>query len=132
MEKWMFPGCAEVQLEKQKLTSKLARDVKNHKQAFFRYINSKQKQKEDTGLLLNRRDESLTNSSEKVEVLNSFSTSTAGPQVSGTKMQAGANTGLLSVKAESMCELLLELDPYDSMGSDDIAPRGQGSWIMSL
>lgn len=31
MEKWMFPGWAEVQLEKQKLTSKLARDVKNHK-----------------------------------------------------------------------------------------------------
>lgn len=49
----------------------------------------------------------------------------------GTKTQADASTDLLSVKAELLCELLLELDPYDLRGCDDILLRGQ-DWIMSL
>lgn len=50
-----------MQLEKQKLELRLARDVKNHKKGFFRYVSNKQKQKENTGPLLNRRGELATN-----------------------------------------------------------------------
>lgn len=44
-----------VRKAKADLKLKLARDVKNHKQIFFKYINNKEKQKENTGLLLNCR-----------------------------------------------------------------------------
>lgn len=37
--------------------------------------NNKQKQKEEIGPLLNRRDEVVTTNAEKVEVLNTFFTS---------------------------------------------------------
>ncbi|GAB0204370.1 hypothetical protein GRJ2_002902600 [Grus japonensis] len=113
---------AKVQLE-----LKLARDVKNYKKGFFRYINNKQKQKENIGPLLNRRGELVTNNAEKAEVLNisftSVSTSTVGPPALGTKIQVDANTDPPSVKEELVCELLQELDPYKSMGSDNIHPR---------
>ncbi|GAB0210341.1 hypothetical protein GRJ2_003499900 [Grus japonensis] len=86
------------------LELKLARDVKNYKKGFFRYVNNKQKQKENIGPLLNRRDELVTNSAEKAEVLNTFFTSvftsTVGPQALGTKIQVDANMDLPSVKEE--------------------------------
>ncbi|GAB0206364.1 mitochondrial enolase superfamily member 1 [Grus japonensis] len=109
------------------LELKLARDVKNYKKGFFRYVNNKQKQKENIGPLLNRRDELVTNSAEKAEVLNTFFTSvftsTVGPQALGTKIQVDANMDLPSVKEELVCELLQELDPYKSMGPDNIHSR---------
>jgi len=40
-----------VRKAKSELELKLARDVKNYKKAFFRYINNKQKQKENIGPL---------------------------------------------------------------------------------
>jgi len=57
------------------LKLKLARDVQNYKKGFFRYINNKQKQKESTGLLSNRRGEIVTNNTNRAEVLNTFFTS---------------------------------------------------------
>ena len=41
----------------------------------------------------------------------------------GTKIQVDANTDPPSVKEELVCELLQELDPYKSMGPDNIHPR---------
>ncbi|GAB0204441.1 phosphatidylinositol 4-phosphate 5-kinase type-1 beta [Grus japonensis] len=110
---------AKVQLE-----LKLARDVKNYKKGFFRYVNNKQKQKENVGLLLNRRGEIVSKgNAEKAEVLNiSFtcvSTSPVGPLALGPKVQVDANTDPPSVKEELVCELLQELDPGRLMGPDD-------------
>ncbi|GAB0180769.1 mitochondrial enolase superfamily member 1 [Grus japonensis] len=106
---------------------KLARDVKNYKKGFFRYVNNKQKQKENIGPLLNRRGELVTNNTEKAEVLNTFFTSvftsTVGPQALGTKIQVDANADPPSAKEELVCELLQKLDPYKSMGPDNIHPR---------
>lgn len=45
-------------------TLKLSRDVKNPKKGYFVYVNSK-KQKENMDLMLNRRDELVTNNAEK-------------------------------------------------------------------
>ena len=87
----------------------MARDVKNYQKEFFRYIKNKQKQKENTGPLLNKRGELVTSSAEKAEVLNTFFTSvftrTVGPQALGTKTQVNANTDPPSVKEEVVCEL---------------------------
>ena len=109
---------------------KLARDVKTYKKGFFGYINIKQKQKENIGLLLNRRGELVTNNAEKVEDVNTFFisifTSTAGPQALRTKIQVDANTDPPSVKEELVCELLQELDPYKLMGPDIIQTRVLG------
>lgn len=44
-----------VRKAKADLKLNLARDVKNNTKMFFKYINNKEKQKENTGLLLNRR-----------------------------------------------------------------------------
>ena len=82
----------------------MARDVKNYRKGFFRYVNNKQKQKKNTGPLLNRRGELVTNNTEKAEVLNTFFTSvftnTVGPPALKTKIQVDANIDPLSVKKE--------------------------------
>ena len=114
---------------------KWARDVKNYKEGFFRYVNNKQKQKEIIGPLLNRRGELVTHNAEKAEVLNTFFTSaftsTVGLQALGTKMQVDANTDPLSVKEGLVCELLQELDPYRSMGPDNKRQEKTGRRLMS-
>ncbi|GAB0188526.1 mitochondrial enolase superfamily member 1 [Grus japonensis] len=116
-----------VRKAKAQLELKLARDVKNYKKGFFRYVNNKQKQKDNIGPLLNRRGELVTNNADKAEVLNAFFTSvftsTTGPLALGTKIQVNANTDPLSVKEELVCELLQELDPYKLIGPDHIHPR---------
>ncbi|KAK4828820.1 hypothetical protein QYF61_000877 [Mycteria americana] len=48
---------------------------------------------------------------------------TVGPQAWGTKIQVDTNTDPLSVKEELICELLQELDPYISIGPDNIHLR---------
>ena len=104
----------------------MARGVKSKKKVFLRYINNKQKQKKNTGPLLNRRGELVTNT-EKADVLNTFFisifTSTIRPQTLATKTQVDANTDPLSVEEELVCELLQELDPYKLMGPDVIHLR---------
>ena len=44
-----------------------ARDVKDNKKSFFEYINSKQKTKENEGLLLNKVGALVMEDAEKVE-----------------------------------------------------------------
>ena len=84
-----------VRKTKAHLELKLARDVKNYKKGFFRYVNNKQKRKENTGPLLNRRGELVTNNTERQRFSTLSSpvfTSTVGPQALGIKIQVDANT----------------------------------------
>lgn len=115
---------------KVQLKLKLARVIKTYKKGFFRHVKNKQKQKENTDPLLNKRGELVANDAERAEVLNTFFpsviTSTVKPQAMGIKIikiQVDANTDPPSVKEELVRELLQELDPYKSMGPDNIHLR---------
>ncbi|GAB0188533.1 mitochondrial enolase superfamily member 1 [Grus japonensis] len=61
----------------------LARDVKENKKGFFKYISSKRKNRENVGPLLNEVGALVTEDTEKVELLNAFFasvfTAKAGP-----------------------------------------------------
>lgn len=56
-----------MQSEKQNLELKQARDVKNHKEGFIRFVINKQKQKGNTGPLLHRRGELVTDNTLKAQ-----------------------------------------------------------------
>ena len=66
----------------------LARDVKDNKKGFFKYISSKRKTGDTVGPLLNKEEALATQDAEKAELLNAFfasvSTAKAGPQASQT------------------------------------------------
>ncbi|GAB0179374.1 mitochondrial enolase superfamily member 1 [Grus japonensis] len=67
----------------------LARDVKDNKKGFFKYISSKRKTRENVGLLLNEVGALVMEDTEKVELLNAFfalifATAKATPQESQT------------------------------------------------
>ncbi|GAB0204162.1 mitochondrial enolase superfamily member 1 [Grus japonensis] len=74
------------------LELKLARDVKDNKKGFFKYIGSKRKTRENLGPLLNEVGALVMEDIEKVELLNaffaSFLTAKAIPQESQT-MEVG-------------------------------------------
>jgi len=50
----------------------LARDVRNNKKGFFKYISSKQKARDNMGPLLNEVGVLVTEDAEKAELLNAF------------------------------------------------------------
>ena len=64
--------------------NKSARDVRNNKKGFFKYIISKWKTRDNVGPLLNEAGVLVTEDAEKAELLNAFFTSVfstkAGPQ----------------------------------------------------
>ncbi|KFQ62499.1 hypothetical protein N334_03741, partial [Pelecanus crispus] len=65
--------CREaVRKAKARMELNLARDVKNNKQGFYRYINQKRKVKESIPPLMNKKGELVSTDEEKAEVLNNF------------------------------------------------------------
>lgn len=58
--------------------------------------------------------------------------STVGPQTLRTKIQVDVNTDPPLVKEDSVRELLQELDPYKSVGADNIHPRVLADIIAKL
>ncbi|PKU34778.1 rna-directed dna polymerase from mobile element jockey-like [Limosa lapponica baueri] len=70
------------------LQSNLARDVKDNKKGFFKYISRKRKTEENVGPLLNEVGALVMEDAEKAELLNAFFasvfTAKVGPQESQT------------------------------------------------
>jgi len=60
------------QMEEKDLELNLARDIKDNKKGFFKYIKSKWKTRESMGPLLNEVGSLLMEDAEKVELLNAF------------------------------------------------------------
>ncbi|KAK4806872.1 hypothetical protein QYF61_012593 [Mycteria americana] len=116
-----------VRKAKAQLELKLAKDVKYNKKGFFRYVSSKQKHREDRGLLLNRAGKLVTTNADKAEVLNTFFASVfigiAGPQITGSSSYSNACVVPPVAEEGLVCGLLQRLDPHKSMGQDGIHPR---------
>jgi len=108
----------------------LARDVKNNKKGFFKYISSKRKTRENVGLLLNEAGVLVTEDAEKAELLNAFFASVfsakAGPQESqalGVREEAYREDDLPLVEEDCVRDRLSNLDTHKSMGLNGMHPR---------
>lgn len=115
-----------VRKEKADLNLKLARDVKNQKQMFFKYISNEEKQKEYIGLLLNRR---VNNSP---AILNTMSYSKLpsplplqallGPWDPWEPSCPGWYKTKPAIRGERVEETLQEPGPYTLMSPKDTYP----------
>ncbi|KFQ57969.1 hypothetical protein N334_08085, partial [Pelecanus crispus] len=62
----------EVRKAKVRMELNLARDIKDNKEGFYRYINQKRKVKESVLPLMNKKGDLVSTDEEKAEVLNNF------------------------------------------------------------
>ncbi|XP_068785519.1 uncharacterized protein [Struthio camelus] len=118
-------GWAKAQLE-----LNLARDVKDNKKAFFKYIRSKRKTRENVGPLLNGAGALVTKDTEKAELLNAFFasvfTAKASPeefQTLETREEGWRKEDSPLVEEDQVRDLLSKLDIHKSMGPDGMHPR---------
>jgi len=108
----------------------LARDFKDNKKGFFKYINSKRKTRDSVGLLLNEVGVQVTEDAEKVELLNAFFASVfsakAGPQESQAleiREEDCRKDDLPLVEEDCERHHFSNLDAHKSMGPDGMHPR---------
>ncbi|GAB0209097.1 hypothetical protein GRJ2_003375400 [Grus japonensis] len=108
----------------------VARDVKDKKEGFFKYISSKRTTRENVGLLLNEVGALVMEDTEKAELLNaafaSLFTAKVGPQETqtlevGQKILRKEDPPL--VEEDWVREHLGKLDIHKSMGPDGMHPR---------
>jgi len=66
----------------------LARDVKDNKKSYFKYISSKRKTRNNVGPLLNEVSDLMTENIEKAELLNAFFASVFSAKTSPQESQA--------------------------------------------
>ncbi|GAB0209109.1 mitochondrial enolase superfamily member 1 [Grus japonensis] len=108
----------------------VARDVKDKKKGFFKYISSKRTTRENVGLLLNEVGALVMEDTEKAELLNatfaSLFTAKVGPQETQT-LEVGQKVlrkeDLPLVEEDWVREHLGKLDIHKSMGPDGMHPR---------
>jgi len=107
----------------------LARDVKDNKKSFFKYISSNQKTRENVGLLLNEEGVLVTEDAEKAELLNACFSSVfsakAGPQESQAlevREEACRKDDLPLVEEDNVRDHLSNLDAHKPMGPNGMHP----------
>ncbi|GAB0183275.1 hypothetical protein GRJ2_000792800 [Grus japonensis] len=108
----------------------LARDVKDNKKGFCKYIGDKRKTMENVGPLLNKTEDLLIQDMEKVEVLNatftSVFTSKSGlqkSQVPETKGKVWSKDDVPLVEDDQVREYLCKLRIRKSMDPDGMPPK---------
>ncbi|GAB0209770.1 mitochondrial enolase superfamily member 1 [Grus japonensis] len=108
----------------------LARDVKDNKKSFYRYVSEKRRTRENVGPLQNEMGDLVTQDMEKAEVLNDFfasvftskgSSHTA--QVTEGKVRDWENEEPPTVGEDQVREYLRNLKVHKSMGLDEMHPR---------
>ncbi|GAB0206764.1 mitochondrial enolase superfamily member 1 [Grus japonensis] len=112
------------------LELKLARDVKDNKKGFFKYISSKRKTRENVDPLLNEVSALVMEDTEKAELLNAFFvsvfTAKVDPQESQT-LEVGEKVwrkeDLPLVEEDWVREHLGKVDIHKSMGPDGMHPQ---------
>ncbi|GAB0183643.1 mitochondrial enolase superfamily member 1 [Grus japonensis] len=108
----------------------LARDVKDNKKDFFKYISSKRKTRENVGPLLNEVGALVTEDTEKAELPNaafaSVFTAKAGPQESQTlevREKVWRKEDFPLVEEDQVRDHLRKLDTHKSMSAEGMHPR---------
>ncbi|GAB0185602.1 mitochondrial enolase superfamily member 1 [Grus japonensis] len=122
---------AREQLRKAKapIELNLARDVKDNKKSFYRYVGDKRRMSENVGPLQNETGDLVTQDMEKAEVLNDFFTSvftgkcglTHTAQV--TEGRDWENAEPPTVGEDQVREYLRHLKVHKSMGPDEMHPQ---------
>jgi len=108
----------------------LARDVKNNKKVFYRYIGRKRQAKESVPPLLYEDGELASSDTEKAEVFSEcFASVFTGGQTSRVcqdpePLGEGVGSGFCpTVTVEQVQDLLMKLNECKSMGPDDMHCR---------
>ncbi|GAB0206425.1 mitochondrial enolase superfamily member 1 [Grus japonensis] len=106
----------------------LARDVKDNKKSFYRYVSDKRRTRENVGPLRNETGDLVTQDMEKAEVLSDFFASVfTGKSLSHTAQVAEGrdweNAELPTVGEDQVREYLRNLKVHRSMGPDEMHPQ---------
>ncbi|GAB0176707.1 mitochondrial enolase superfamily member 1 [Grus japonensis] len=106
----------------------LARDVKDNKKSFCRYVSEKRRMRENVGPLRNETGDLVTQDMEKAEVLNDFFASVfTGKCLSHTAQVTEGrdweNAELPAVGEDQVREYLRNLKVHKSMGPDEMHPQ---------
>ncbi|GAB0184863.1 mitochondrial enolase superfamily member 1 [Grus japonensis] len=106
----------------------LARDVKDNKKSFYRYVSDKRRTRENVGPLQNETGNLVTQDMEKAEVLNDFFASVfTGKCWSHSDQVAEGrdweNAELPTVGEDQVREYLRNLKVHKSMGPDEMHPQ---------
>ncbi|GAB0208425.1 mitochondrial enolase superfamily member 1 [Grus japonensis] len=108
----------------------LARDVKDKKKGFYRYVSEKRRTRENVGPLWNETGDLVTQDMEKAEVLNDFFASvftgnclSHTAQVTEGKGRDWENAEPPTVGEDQVREDLRNLKVHKSMGPDEMHPR---------
>ncbi|KAK4820966.1 hypothetical protein QYF61_009211 [Mycteria americana] len=119
-----------VRKAKAQLELNLARDAKNNKKGFYRYINQKRKVKESVPPLMNKNGDLVLTDKEKAEVLNNFfalvfsgDRSPHPSQVNGQHVADQGGKAPPTVREDQVHDHLRNLNIYKSMGPDEMHPR---------
>jgi len=112
------------------LELKLARDVKDNKKSFFKYISSKQKTRDNVGPLLNKVCVLVMEDAEKAGLLNAFFASVFGAKASPqeshvpeVREEACRKDDLALVEEDCVRDHFSNLDTNKSMVPDGMHPR---------
>ncbi|KAK4822131.1 hypothetical protein QYF61_010254 [Mycteria americana] len=108
----------------------LARDAKNNKKVFYRYINQKRKVKESVPPLMDENGDLVSTDEEKAEVLNNFFASVFSgnhsphpSQVNGQHVGDQGAKAPSTVREDQVRDHLRNLNIHKSMGPDEMQPR---------
>ncbi|GAB0203984.1 mitochondrial enolase superfamily member 1 [Grus japonensis] len=106
----------------------LARDVKDNKKSFYRYVSDKRRMGENVGPLRNEMGDLVTQDMEKAEVLNDFFASVfTGKALSHTAQVTEGrdweNAEPPTVGEDQVPEYLRNLKVHKFMGPDEMHPR---------
>ncbi|GAB0179811.1 mitochondrial enolase superfamily member 1 [Grus japonensis] len=107
----------------------LARDVKDNKKSFYRYVSEKRRTRENVGPLQNETGDLVTQDMEKAEVLHDFFASvftgkclSHNAQVTEAKGRDWENEEPPTVGEDQVQEYLRNLKVHKSMGPDEMHP----------
>ncbi|KAK4811992.1 hypothetical protein QYF61_022988 [Mycteria americana] len=109
-------GIGNTQFSEEYLELDLARDVKDNKKGFFKYIGDKRKARENVGLLLNKAGDLVTQDMEKAEC------HLCASQVPETRGEGWSKEDVPLVEEDQVREYLSKLNIHKSVGPDGMHP----------